>query len=324
MTVFVCQRRLPVHQDRRDEVTALIEATGQEAVQVGDGALEAGQADVVLVLGSANWFPRLLGHLSETPRRERPFVALWHTEPLPLPLRAGFPRPRRHARELAKVWLRDPRANDPATNYRRLAELSRHRLPDLLVVGHPAARAYLRERGMAAEWEPPGYHPSYGRDLGLERDIDVLFLGTMQVPRRRRLIRRLRRAGVAVEVAGSWRDPRYWEEERTRRLNRARILLHLARRPGEMAYARFMLGLANGALVLAEPIYDSAPYVAGEHYVSAAVEDMPATIAWLLAHEPERARITAAGRRLVTTEVTMKRSVDRILTMIGQQRADGG
>ncbi len=156
-------------------------------------------------------------------------------------------------------------------------------LLDLVMVGGRASRDFLRDRSIPAEWVPLGYHTGYGRELGVARDIDVMFLGATDVPGRRRALRRLRREGVAVSVAGSWRDPRYWGEHRTQLLNRVRILLNLPRRPGEMSGQRLLLGMANGALVISEPIYDSAPFTPGEHYVSVPLDEMPAAIGSYLA-----------------------------------------
>jgi hypothetical protein len=315
--VFLCKRQVPAKRGERSEVADLLEAAGHRVTQVGDGALAADSNDVVLVLGNARWFPGVVRWLHETPATRRSFVAVWHTEALPLP--TGV-RTRRHARELARVLLRDWRATDPATNYAAIRRLSHHGLIDLLVVGGPASREFLRTRGIAAEWAPLGYHPGHGRDLGVERDIDVLFLGSTDAPRRRRVLRQLRLEGVPVEVAGSWHDPRYWGEDRTRLLNRVRVLLNVARRPGELSGLRLMLGMANGALVVSEPIYDSAPYIAGRHYLSAPLDDLPATIAGVLADEESRARLARAGHRFATTEVTLERSVMRVMELVMKGR----
>jgi Glycosyl transferases group 1 len=102
-------------------------------------------------------------------------------------------------------------------------------------------------------------------------------------------------------------------------LNRVRILLSIARRPGELSLSRLTLGMANGALVLSEPIFDSSPYVPGEHYVSATLEDFPRVITRFLADEAARARIVAAGHRFATREVTLERSVSRIISLIDER-----
>jgi hypothetical protein len=319
--IHVYQRLLPVHKGRRDEVTELLEAAGRTTVQTEDGPLRARREDVVLVLGNAGWFPALRRDLLSTPAARRPLVAVWHTEPLPLPRGAGVSRPRRHARELVKAALRDSRANDPATNHRRLRELVDAGAVDVLLTGGPASRQFLAEQGIASADLTLGCHPALGRDLGLERDIDVMFLGATDVPRRRRVLRDLRRHGIDVVQSGSWHDPRFWGEERTRLLNRVRILLNLPRRPAESAKTRLMLGMANGALVVSEPMYDASPFEAGRHYVSADADELPETIRRLLADDEERGRIAAAGHRFATTEVTLERSVGRLLAAIDEALA---
>ena len=111
-------------------------------------------------------------------------------------------------------------------------------------------REFLAERGISAHWVPLGYDASRGYDMGLPRDIGVLFLGTLNVPRRRQILERLRSRGVNLAVMGSPSDPACWGENRTRLLNRTKILLNLARSPGQLPDTRRILGMANRALVI--------------------------------------------------------------------------
>ena len=67
----------------------------------------------------------------------------------------------------------------------------------------PAAREYLAEQAVEAEFVPLGYHRDHGRDLGLKRDIDVLFIGDLAVGRRRQ-----RSAGFAAPVPAGRGQPR--------------------------------------------------------------------------------------------------------------------
>jgi spore maturation protein CgeB len=78
-----------------------------------------------------------------------------------------------------------------------------------------------------------------------------------------------------------------------------------------------ILGMANKSLVVSEPIVYPEPYVPGEHYVSASLEDMPDVIRYYLANESERERIADAGHKFVTTELTFDRSVSRVLELAG-------
>jgi hypothetical protein len=198
----------------------------------------------------------------------------------------------------------------------------RRGLLDLVVVISEDRREFLAERGVEAEVVPRGYHPSFGSDLGAERDVDVLFLGALDVPRRRRILRGLERAGVDVLARGDWRDPRYWGAPRAALLNRAKISLNLSRHSGQFSGDRFTLSMGNGALVVSEPAHRPAPFRPGEHYLEAPVSDLAATISRILADEEERQRIATAGREFVTRELTMTRAAARVLALI-EERSGG-
>jgi hypothetical protein len=315
-------RRGGRHRGESPLASRALEDLGWDIRHVADAEFRPEDGRVVWLGGNPNWFPRSMRLLLGLPPRARPPVVVWHTEPLPMPSTAPFRRQRLHARELAKILLRDNRATDPYTNSRLLRRLARAGLPDLLVVHTPGNAEHLAEHGVAAETVPIGYEPSYGRDLGLERDIDVLFLGALEVPRRRRLLRRLRLAGVDVQAVGAWHDPAFWGENRTQLLNRTKILVNLSRYPGQSSGARVILGLANGALVLSEPMYRPDPFVPGEHYVSATVEEMPAQIEHYLSDEEARAALARRGSAFVKHELTMERSLLKILALLEAKLTD--
>jgi hypothetical protein len=279
---------------------------------VDDGSDEALAADAIFCSGSVNWFPDTWARLRGRHGGRRPPVLFWHTEPLPLPDAAPNRLARRHLRELVKVALRDRRATDPITNARMLEDLRRAGLPDVLVVSTYERKVFLAEQGVDVPFVPLGYHESHGRDLGLERDLDVLFLGA-PVPRRKSIVRSLRRRGVDVIEAGRWHDPRYWGEARTQLLNRTKVLLNIPRHPGFLSGLRMVLGMANKALVVAEPIFDPRPYVPGTHFVSASLDEMPAAIESALADDAARLRMTEEAHRFVTEELRIEQSLAAIL-----------
>jgi hypothetical protein len=297
-----------------DVLTEALVALGVEADRVAEHALDP-SFDTVVLRGNANWYPELLDRLVRLDPSQRPFVVVWHSEPLPLPMTARLRRRRLTLRERAKVVLRDSRATDPFTNAQRLRWLAGRGLPDALGVSSVGGLEYLAEVGIRATHVPLGYHARQGTDLGLERDIDVLFLGALDVPRRARLLRDLRRHGVDVTAAGGWSDPRCWGEERTRLLNRAKIVLNLSRYEGQFSGGRLLLGMANGAAVVSEPMYRPEPFVPGRHYVSTAVDEIPAAVARLLEEAKEREALAALGHEFVTTQLTLERSVARILEL---------
>jgi hypothetical protein len=278
---------------------------------------------LVWIQGNAAWYPAFRRRLMSLPPDVRPTVVIWHNEPLPPPRSAGLPSPRLSFRELAKIALRDARATDVYTNYWTLRQLHRAGLPDVLVVSANGRKLFLDERGIPSHFVPFGYDPRMGRDLATERDIDVLFLGALNVPRRNRTIQRLRDQGIAVAALGDWSDPAYWGEPRTRLLNRVKILLNIPRTEAEYSGARILLGLANKALVVSEPILDPAPYIPGRHFVMAQLDRLPELIRYYLNNETERERIVEQGHRFAVDELTMERSVQRILRIVQDRKHKG-
>jgi hypothetical protein len=83
---------------------------------------------------------------------------------------------------------------------------------------------------------PFGYHPSFGEPLGLERDIDVVFLGSLRDRRRSRIVgslqAELKRRNIGLLIKDGSRERGYaYGDERTRLLNRSRIMLSIMRQP---------------------------------------------------------------------------------------------
>jgi hypothetical protein len=312
------RRRLLVLSPRLGEIRIgrEFDGLGLDVEVVEDQRISPARADLVWLSGAPSWYPRALRSLVRMPRAVRPTVLVRHTEPLPAPISANLPDQPLHARELAKVLLRDRRATDPRSNLRRLLRLAHHGIPDLLVVTNEAAREKLAEHGIQAHVVPLGVARSDYDDLGLERDIDVLFIGALDVPRRKRVLGRLRREGIGVQAYGSWSEPQLWGAERTKLLNRARVTLNLSRFPGQFSGLRFVLAMANGALVLSEPVYRPAPFVPSEHYLSTTVEDMPTVIGRVLEQQDERVGIAESARRFVLEQLTARRMFERIAAIV--------
>jgi hypothetical protein len=209
-----------------------------------------------------------------------------------MPAAAGFPRERLTPREVAKILLRDRRINDQYSNARYLRHLSPKGVVTVLAVSSEAHQAYLAEHGIESEFLPIGNHPTYGRQLGLERDIPVLFLGEHRVRRRRKILERLSREGLDVLALGSSSPTKgQWGEARTELLNRTKVLLNLPRYPGHLSNP-VMMGMATGALVVSEPMYLPAPFEPGVHYVESEIGQMAETVQHYLADEAARRRIT--------------------------------
>jgi hypothetical protein len=292
---------------------------------VQDGPADLSGHDVVLLWNNPGFFPGMRRQLRSVSRSERPLVAAYHAEPLPPPKASGLPRwPAVNASELGKIVLRDWRATDVYTNAVKLRHMLREGCLDLVFSSSLEKVEYLEEQGVPSWHVPYGYHPDFGTMLGLERTIDVLFLGDTRPLRRRRLLRYLRRQGIDVDVRGSWTDPALWGESRSRLLNQTKLVVHVQRYAGKVAAMRLVIALANGAMVVAEPCYRPDPFVPGEHYAEAPIEELPDLIRYYLAHPEERERIVAAGHRLVTEELTFARSAEMMVRVIREQLAIRG
>ncbi|MEN9555430.1 MAG: hypothetical protein RLZZ232_1716 [Planctomycetota bacterium] len=297
-------------------LTQILQSHGHRTEVLPSDKPPALRNGVLLVLGNMVWYPELRRTLEQTPRHQRPLVVLWHYEPLPPPRASGLPRPWLSLRELGMIALRDRRLSDVYSNYRMLRSVHQSGLIDRLVVTTRGRQDFLAEHGIPSEWIPLGYTPAHGRPLGLERDIDVLFLGTMKVPRRRKIIQRLTSLGLRVAVRGDWRDPACWGEARTELLNRTRILLNFPRTAGEMSGLRFLLGISNQAMVLSEPLYRPDPYIPGRHFVSAAIDELPDVAHHYLQNESERLEITSAAEQHVQHGVTLAHCIGKLLLLM--------
>jgi hypothetical protein len=220
-------------------------------------------------------------------------------------------------RELAKILLRDRRVNDHYSNARYLRALAKEGTADVLAVATRAYQAYLEQEGVSTELVPLGYHPSHGRLLHRERDIDVVFLGDFHLPRRRRILRRLEHEGVDVVKLGDYSNPELWGEGRVELMNRVKIALNIPRLEGHLPDLRLLVAMANGALVVSEPLYLPEPYRPGVHYVEASVDELAATIRRYVEDDDARRKITDEAHRFVTTELTLERSFARLLQLAG-------
>jgi hypothetical protein len=314
--IALCQRLLPFAKKPMLPLAQLFEELGYQTRLIGDDPSTIRPDELLFIWGSIVWYPRIRGWLVRQLPADRPTSIIWHTEPLPPPSRIHQWWPLLTVRQCKHILTRDGLATDVYTNYWALRALARLRLPDILIVGTRGRQEFLCERDIRAEFVPIGYSRDAGWDMGIERDIDVMFIGAPGVERTRRLITQLRRRGVVVTRVGSWSDPSAWGLSRTVLLNRTKILLNLARTRLDFSDYRFVLGMANKALVISEPTYRPDPYLPGSHFVMSENEHLPAAIDHYLAADSDRLRIVDAALAFVTTEVTLSESVKQIHSLI--------
>jgi hypothetical protein len=195
-----------------------------------------------------------------------------------------------------------------------LYDLHRRGLLGGLAVSAKSRAAYFDRHGLEPIVAPIGYHPSiHGRDMGQKRDIDAIFFGAMHGKRRERLVGQVKKdlgkRGIELDV----RCDRFYGEERTRVLNRAKTVLNIFQYSSDIVALRFSFCAANKVLMVSEPVVDQEPFVPGRHFVTAPVERLAETIEFYITNESRRREIVEEAYRLVTEEYTMQKMVDRII-----------
>ena len=195
-------------------------------------------------------------------------------------------------------------------------------LVDLLATNSSKRVGFLKKLGIESEFVPLGYDPVYGEDRKRERDIDVVFLGLLGKKRRRRRLLQiikndLKSYGIDLTiVSGKKHDnnQRVGGEERTELLNRTRIMINVLASQTDMTGERLLMAMANGALVISEPMSEAAPFVPDQHFVVAEPNRIAEKIAHYLRCEQERAAITERAYKFVTEKLTMRAQCEGILT----------
>ena len=171
----------------------------------------------------------------------------------------------------------------------------------------------LKTIGIDAGFVPVGYHPAWGRKLSLERDIDVLFIGSFKTKRRRSMLKdldkKLSAKGIKLQII----DKGCYGEQRTALLNRTRIVIDIPNFPWEMAGMRFLMSISCGALVVSEYVEETAPYKPGIHFVRAKPTELSDAICHYIEHEDQRQAIADSSYKFVTQELTMKNSLLQIM-----------
>jgi hypothetical protein len=275
--------------------------------------------------------------LGQLPPSQRPLLAHWNDEGmpdlrLPWPVLSGVgrlrswigrqlhaPHPNALARLPALKWF-EPRLM-------RFSYLGDYRFAyqqgwlSLLVDQSKIYAALRSAHGLPTLAVPWGAIPAWSADLGLERDIDVLWLGARASRRRGALLDQvradLRQRGIEIYVADNEEHPFIFGEERTRMLNRAKVTLNLTRTWYDDNFLRFSIVLPNRSLLVSEPMLAHCDeYIAGTHYVTAPAARLGETIAHYLAHPAERQRIVDSAYELVTQTLTLKNCVARIMAAL--------
>jgi hypothetical protein len=187
-------------------------------------------------------------------------------------------------------------------------------LVDRLVVTSRDRAAILAGYGIEADVVPFGYAAAVAGSItpaeSGERDLPMLSLANLdpRVAWRRSVLDRMREEEPGLTLAEG-----IWGQDRNALLRRARIVLNVQRVPGDFVGLRIVLALAAGAVVVGEPMTDPHPFVPGVHFVSASLDRLLVEARALLADEPRRRCMAAAGQELLLGELSMARCLSRVL-----------
>lgn len=185
---------------------------------------------------------------------------------------------------------------------------------DRIVVSTQSKTDFLNKMGIPARVVPFGYHPNMGRDLGLEREIDVLFIGELEYGRRKpvlgRLVDELGKLGINLTVESG----DCYGDKRNELLSRSKICLNIPRFSWDIPAIRLFMSMGCGSMVVSEHSGDSAPFTPGQHFIQSSADQLPETIAYYLQHDDEREAIARNAQRLVTEELTLQNSISSILS----------
>jgi hypothetical protein len=184
---------------------------------------------------------------------------------------------------------------------------------DLVACSTPTRVAFLRQCGVVARFVPLGFHAGWGELPIAERDIDVLFVGSLNAPSRR---------GLVPEVLHQLRDWGYRTCEvdlfphgrmRTELVRRARVVLNVLRFPWEFPGPRLFASAACGALCVSNEAIQNEPFQAGLHFIRAPRARMAQSISWYLTNEEERRRRAERALQSFTTDFPLLTSVGKLL-----------
>lgn len=324
----------------RDELVAL----GHQAKFVSHDSLVP-QADIIFFYGPYGESLPALSRLGQLPAGQRPICVYWNTEPVPdLRLPWNLARAIGACRSWVDRVQQYPHRQAGSSEHLPFPRWAPGRMRRFLYLGDyyyayrkgwidvmaDSSALFARTRsqhGLPTLFAPWGATPRWYADLGLERDIDVLWMGARATRRRDRTLDRvcqeLRAHGVRVHVADNVESPFLFDEERTKFLNRAKITLNVVRRWHDDNFSRFAMAIPNRSLVVSEPLLPHCPYyVPGVHYVSAPVEMLSKQIIFYLENERERLRIVDSAYDLLTSALTFQNSIQVMIEAASKVRQE--
>jgi hypothetical protein len=293
--------------------------------------------DVLLLHGPRG---RFLPVLQQAHRQSpRPRVAVWNTQGLPDPrlpwplmkvgggLRRRFASIGASASPLGKSisetsWFATLDARLMRFDFvgQYVEAIARGWIDDFFDISEVYA-GILSRQGMRVKAVPFGSMAGAYEELRIERDIDVLWIGTRGSRRRSRMLDRIRadlhKRGIELCVVDGDERPFVFGPERTRLFNRSKVTLNLLRTWYDENSMRLCLAAPNRSLIVSEPLLPHVPsWEPGKHYLVACPDRLADTIEDLLADEKERERITERAFRFATSARTFAASIKAIMRSV--------
>jgi hypothetical protein len=317
-------------------ISTELRALGYQPVQFQIGSLLPKKAEVVFSFGPYGNFLTIPRQLALMPPNQKPIFIHWNTE--------GMPDPRIPWKLMSAIagwrsWLgrihdfQNDSAKTPQLE--KLASLNDSWMARFRYLGdyyYAQRRGWLnifadtseiyaeihRRHGLPTIVAPWGATPQWYKDLGLERDIDVLWMGKRGTKRRSAILNRVRGEleahGVRMHVADGEENPFIFGNTRIQYLNRSKITLNITRTWYDDNFSRVTLAAPNRSLVVSESVLPHCTsFIAGTHYVSVPVGKLAETILYYLGHEEERLRIVENAYELVTTKLAFRKSIKLIM-----------
>jgi Glycosyl transferases group 1 len=347
MKISIGIYRNELYEELAGHIKSSLDEAGHDASITGDADRSAMESDALLLVGDLRFFSGYAEIFRDSPH-PRPRTILWQLDPLPPQelsgkLFSGIMRNRTLNKvvgsnhkyvisaykrlsiiarlfEIGDAGYKHYRESSPKevldTIY-RYGYLCNNRTtgwPDRIAASTVPKLNYLRDTGIDSDLVPFGYHPGMGVDTNTQRDIDVLCIGRLNLQRRRDKLElisdELGKLGLGLlNIPG----PCYGNE-RTAILNRSKLSLNILAHTWDFTGLRFLLYMACGSMVVSEKLRcDTTPFVPGVHFVETGIEDMPSAIKYYLEHDKERSAIVNNAKALISDELTLKRSLTRLL-----------
>jgi hypothetical protein len=305
------------------------------------------ETDIVFTYAPYGRWMHIPRQISRIPAEKRPLLVHWNTEGLPPPsvprlLQQGLGAARSWFDESLKALTTTPigglvRGLDGFFRYRMLRyryvgdylRTNRLGIPFLLVDISALHARRLSAMGVPCINIPFGSSIRWHADLKLERDIDVLWIGSHGSWRRTTELNRIDKAlaerNIRFHKVDGRSAPFVHGDERTALINRSRIVLNLMRTPYDDNTLRHFIAMPNRALVVSERMLRHNPGLQpGVHYVEAAPDEIPDTIRYYLDHDDLREEIVEKAYQATTRELSMHEMVRKIICTAAGRLETGG